>query len=110
MITYVIQPAKRHPELLLGATRIAPTASTLEAAVRAPPTINTHPHPGYDLRPIAPYIDALSNPANRRPCASSPFRSRPRFLRSVIAALVDGRLVDGFEARSDPARLAAATL
>src|ERR1700730_2168643 len=32
------------------------------------------------------------------------------FLRSVIAALVDGRLVDGFEARSDPARLASATL
>jgi ATP-dependent helicase/nuclease subunit B len=32
------------------------------------------------------------------------------FLRSVIAALVDGRLVDGFEARSDPARLARATL
>ncbi|MGJ4888229.1 double-strand break repair protein AddB [Bradyrhizobium sp. HKCCYLRH3099] len=32
------------------------------------------------------------------------------FLRSVIAALVDGRLVDGFEARSDPARLATATL
>ncbi|HTB01547.1 MAG TPA: double-strand break repair protein AddB [Bradyrhizobium sp.] len=32
------------------------------------------------------------------------------FLRSVIAALVDGRLVDGFEARSDPARLAQATL
>ena len=31
-------------------------------------------------------------------------------LRSVIAALVDGRLVDGFEARSDPARLAQATL
>src|SRR3984893_14905741 len=32
------------------------------------------------------------------------------FLRTVIAALVDGRLVDGFEARSDPARLASATL
>ena len=32
------------------------------------------------------------------------------FLRSVIAALVDGRLVDGFEARTDPARLAQATL
>ncbi|MGJ5077398.1 double-strand break repair protein AddB [Bradyrhizobium oligotrophicum] len=32
------------------------------------------------------------------------------FLRSVIAALVGGRLVDGFEARSDPARLATATL
>jgi ATP-dependent helicase/nuclease subunit B len=32
------------------------------------------------------------------------------FLRTVIAALVDGRLVDGFEARSDPARLAQATL
>ncbi|QWG13249.1 double-strand break repair protein AddB [Bradyrhizobium sediminis] len=31
-------------------------------------------------------------------------------LRSVIAALVDGRLVDGFEARRDPARLAQATL
>ena len=24
------------------------------------------------------------------------------FLRTVIAALVDGRLVDGFEARADP--------
>ena len=32
------------------------------------------------------------------------------FLRTVIAALVDGRLVDGFEARADPARLAQATL
>jgi ATP-dependent helicase/nuclease subunit B len=31
-------------------------------------------------------------------------------LRTVIAALVDGRLVDGFEARYDPERLAAATL
>src|SRR5882757_7915493 len=32
------------------------------------------------------------------------------FLRTVIAALVDGRLVDGFEARANPERLAAATL
>src|ERR1700676_1806518 len=32
------------------------------------------------------------------------------FLRTVIAALVDGRLVDGFEARAAPARLAQATL
>jgi ATP-dependent helicase/nuclease subunit B len=32
------------------------------------------------------------------------------FLRSVIAALIDGRLVEGFEARKDPARLAEATL
>src|SRR4029077_6896775 len=32
------------------------------------------------------------------------------FLRTVIAALVDGRLVNGFEARTDPARLASATL
>src|SRR6195952_6127576 len=32
------------------------------------------------------------------------------FLRSVIAALIDGRLVDGFEARADPSRLAGATL
>jgi ATP-dependent helicase/nuclease subunit B len=32
------------------------------------------------------------------------------FLRTVAAALVDGRLVDGFEARRDPARLAEATL
>jgi ATP-dependent helicase/nuclease subunit B len=32
------------------------------------------------------------------------------FLRTVIAALVDGRLVGGFEARADPARLAQATL
>ncbi len=32
------------------------------------------------------------------------------FLRTVIAALVDGRLVDGFEARADPQRLAEATL
>jgi ATP-dependent helicase/nuclease subunit B len=31
------------------------------------------------------------------------------FLRSVIAALVDGRLVEGFEARNNPARLADAT-
>lgn len=32
------------------------------------------------------------------------------FLRSVVAALLDGRLVAGFAARSDPARLAEATL
>jgi ATP-dependent helicase/nuclease subunit B len=31
-------------------------------------------------------------------------------LRSVIAALIDGRLVEGFEARSNPALLATATL
>jgi len=31
-------------------------------------------------------------------------------LRTVIAALVDGRLVDGFEARANPAQLARATL
>jgi ATP-dependent helicase/nuclease subunit B len=32
------------------------------------------------------------------------------FLRGVIAALIDGRLVEGFEARTDAARLAEATL
>jgi ATP-dependent helicase/nuclease subunit B len=32
------------------------------------------------------------------------------FLRSVIAALIDGRLVKGFEARTDPSKLAQATL
>jgi len=32
------------------------------------------------------------------------------FLRTVVAALLDGRLVDGFEARKAPARLADATL
>ncbi|MEA2940460.1 MAG: ATP-dependent helicase/nuclease subunit, partial [Bradyrhizobium sp.] len=32
------------------------------------------------------------------------------FLRTVIAALVDGKLVDGFEARREPERLAQATL
>ena len=32
------------------------------------------------------------------------------FLRAVIAALVDGRLVDGFEARARPEKLAQATL
>ena len=32
------------------------------------------------------------------------------FLRSVIAALIDGRLVDGFEARAHPERLTQATL
>jgi ATP-dependent helicase/nuclease subunit B len=32
------------------------------------------------------------------------------FQRTVIAAFVDGRLVPGFEARADPARVAAATL
>ena len=32
------------------------------------------------------------------------------FLRTVIAALVDGRLVEGFEARSNPLNLARATL
>src|ERR1700731_1389224 len=32
------------------------------------------------------------------------------FLRTLVAALVDGRLVDGFEARAQPERLARATL
>src|SRR5437762_1662332 len=32
------------------------------------------------------------------------------FLRGVVAALVDGRLVKGFEVRSEPAKLARATL
>src|ERR1700760_2081660 len=32
------------------------------------------------------------------------------FLRSVIAALIDGRLVEGFEARTNPEKLAQATL
>jgi ATP-dependent helicase/nuclease subunit B len=32
------------------------------------------------------------------------------FLRSIVAALIDGRLVAGFEARSEPARLARATI
>src|SRR4051794_26054494 len=32
------------------------------------------------------------------------------FLRSVIAALVDGRLIEGFDARNNPERLAHATL
>src|SRR5215471_3563521 len=32
------------------------------------------------------------------------------FLRTVVGALLDGRLVDGFEARREPARLADATL
>src|ERR1700716_1681520 len=32
------------------------------------------------------------------------------FLRTVIAALVDGRLVDGFEARAHPEKLAQATV
>ena len=32
------------------------------------------------------------------------------FLRTVIAALVDGRLVEGFETRRDPLNLATATL
>src|SRR3954454_23806628 len=32
------------------------------------------------------------------------------FLRTVIAALVDGRLVDGFEARTSPEKLAGVTL
>src|SRR6201747_2476812 len=36
--------------------------------------------------------------------ASSPF------LRTVVAALVDGRLVEGFDARTHPERLAQATL
>jgi ATP-dependent helicase/nuclease subunit B len=32
------------------------------------------------------------------------------FLRTVVAALLDGRLVDGFEARTNPTKLAQATL
>ena len=32
------------------------------------------------------------------------------FLRSVVAALVDGRLVEGFETRTRPERLTQATL
>ena len=32
------------------------------------------------------------------------------FLRSVIAALIDGRLIEGFEVRTNPEKLAQATL
>src|ERR1700755_202515 len=32
------------------------------------------------------------------------------FLRTVVAALIDGRLVEGFEARTQPERLTQATL
>jgi ATP-dependent helicase/nuclease subunit B len=32
------------------------------------------------------------------------------FLRTVIGALVDGRLIEGFEARANPEKLAQATL
>ena len=32
------------------------------------------------------------------------------FLRTLITALVDGRLVEGFSARAEPERLATATL
>lgn len=32
------------------------------------------------------------------------------FLRTVVAALIDGRLVDGFNVRAHPERLAQATL
>src|SRR5271154_1327962 len=32
------------------------------------------------------------------------------FLRTIVAALIDGRLVEGFEARTNPAQLARATV
>src|SRR5260221_14439794 len=52
----------------------------------------------------------LPDPRIRKPMRVFSVPVSVPFLRTVIAALVDGRLVDGFEARAHPARLAQATL
>src|ERR1700720_3790791 len=49
-------------------------------------------------------------PRIRKPMRVFSVPASAPFLRTVIAALVDGRLVDGFEARAAPARLAQAAL
>src|SRR6202040_1718464 len=49
-------------------------------------------------------------PRIRKPMRVFSVPASAPFLRTVIAALADGRLVDGFEARAAPARLAQATL
>src|SRR4051794_26666286 len=57
-----------------------------------------------------PSLPILVRPRIRTPMRVFSVPVSVPFLRSVIAALVDGRLVPGFEARADPARLAEATL
>src|SRR3984893_13625483 len=52
----------------------------------------------------------LPDPRIRQPMRVFSVPVSVPFLRCVIAALIDGRLVDGFAARSNPARLAEATL
>src|ERR1700736_791757 len=46
----------------------------------------------------------------RKPMRVFSVPSSAPFLRTLIAALVDGKLVDGFNARAEPERLAQATL
>src|SRR5450755_3214863 len=50
------------------------------------------------------------DPRIRQPMRVFSVPASAPFLRTVIAALVDGRLVAGFEARAHPERLAQATL
>src|ERR1700675_3961769 len=52
----------------------------------------------------------LPDPRIRKPMRVFSVPVSVPFLRTVITALVDGRLVDGFEARSNPLKLAHATL
>src|ERR1700680_3269857 len=67
-------------------------------------------HAELEIAPqIRPCHDAAS-PRIRKPMRVFSVPASAPFLRTVIAALVDGRLVDGFEARAAPARLAQATL
>src|ERR1700726_4624133 len=52
----------------------------------------------------------LPDPRIRKPMRVFSVPLSVPFLRTVVAALVDGRLVDGFEARAQPERLARVTL
>src|SRR6202453_3644478 len=61
------------------------------------------------LRPAA-HAMMTPDPRIRKPMRIFSVPVSAPFLRSIIAALIDGRLVDGFEARVHPEKLAQATL
>src|SRR4029079_6796577 len=75
-------------------------SSTRPGMTRIPPRLPPCCHPCHDG----------DCPRIRKPMRFFSVPVSVPFLRSVIAALIDGRLVDGFEARTDPSRLAQATL
>src|ERR1700680_3082836 len=67
-------------------------------------------HAELEIAPqIRPCHDAAS-PRIRKPMRVFSVPASAPFLRTVIAALVDGRLIDGFTPRAHPADLARATL